>query len=164
MIAKSDNPEITFVLLGDGAGIMIDGILNVCPNDKKIKIVFEVSDPFKKEDLNGAYLVIDVNGKIQYRAIYDGKTDIAVSTLNGTVTLAVSSGGIKKVWRCEPLTVQHLENNLVAILPRDIESEKKIANICVELAEIKQRLGKEESKTDAFDARLTEIMNGYDLV
>lgn len=165
MIAKStDEPCITYRLLCDGTGIVTEGFLNVSPREKKLKISFEISTPHKKEDLVGAYLVLESDDKVQYRAIYDCITDVHLSTLSGKVSLAVSSGAAKKLWRCEPLTAQPLSDGSIAVLPFDINEEKKISDIRVELSEIKRRLCENEEKTSAFDDRLTEIMNGYDLV
>ena len=165
MIEKTFEPYVTYRLLCDDKSLVVDGFINVCPKERKIKIVFEISEPYTKDDLEGAYLVVDSNGEIQYRAIYDCCTDILASTLsNGTVKLAVSAGVIKKVWKCENLTIQHLDNGMIAMIPYDLDAEKKISNITVALSEMSRRLRAAEEKTASFDERLTEIMNGYDLV
>lgn len=147
---------IEYRLTEKGQGIFLKRVSELINTDTEIKFVFY------NAPLNST-VVFKSKDKSFYRTLNEkGECSIKENLLEGVVGITAFTSNHTKTWRCEKLYVSR-KNDAVMVVS-DIDLLDSIISLKLLYDELHIKATITESKCNKLDSKLTEILEGYDIV
>lgn len=152
-------PKITYKLLDNDTGVITARTPVV--TDVQAEICF---DGYPE---NALAVFKYGTGREVYRELVEGKCLIEFPERRGIVKVAVvdnTGTSSPRRWVCEQLQYYHIPSGEVIICPNDSNLPLEFVKLKIENEELRADNKKLHERLDELDARLTKIMEGYDIV
>lgn len=148
---------IEYRLTGKGQGIFLKRVSELLNGGTEIKFVFHNATP-------NSTVVFKSKDKPFYRTLNEsGECSINTDLLEGVVDITVFTSNHTKLWHCEKLYISK-KNDIVMVVAADIDLIDSITTLKLLYHELYVKAISLESKCDKLDSKLTEILEGYDII
>ena len=150
---------MTFHLLNDKTGVIVTRKPFLTSSTEEITITFENAPNFAN------VIFTDENGKTFYRSIKDNCCHIKIDLFSEgviSVVVTVPNGQVSPPkWICESLLCQK-NGKTVVISPNEAELSSIIANLRIEVSNVKALVEKQQKEFTLLDSKVSAISEGYD--
>lgn len=154
-----NEPNFVYKLLDNGRGV----ILTRNPQAVKDKLFLRFEGAPQ-----GALAVFQFdNGRESYQELKEGECSLKISTSKGEVKVSVitlDNNTTPKRWVCEQLKYHTAPCGDIFVCPNDMNLPQAVTELKLENEELRAENIKLHQRLDELDARLQNIMEGYDLV
>ncbi len=144
---------VQYKLLNNGRGV----ILTRQPEIVEGAVFFT----FEGTPAGATAIFITLDGKEYYRHA-DEACSVPASALVGETKVTVALLREGKQWKCEGLLGDPVQDG-VLIAPNDADLPGNVADLQIQLHEVRESFLRLEARYEALNQRLTEMMEGYDL-
>lgn len=150
--------KLKYKLLDSGEGILITRQPKLIPEE--VYVSFSGAPP-------DATAIFKTSEDSFYRNLTNGGCTAPINRMNGevSVTVCVLNGtGTAPKWTCEGIVCEKHKHGGTLVFPNDMNIPQRFADIKIEFDEHKKYVKKLEEKLGALENKLSEILEGYDLI
>jgi len=148
---------IKYRLTDKGLGIFADRVRELVDKGSVINFAFENAP-------NGTTAVFESKDKPFYRTLDDKcSCSIEEKFLDKTVSIAVFSPNHKNIWQCEKIYVTR-KNDVVMVSAEDIDLADELRKLKLFCNELDSRCSDLQKYCEKLESKLTELLNGYDII
>lgn len=106
------------------------------------------------------------DGTSYYRQLSGGKCYIPLDNIEGDVKITVALMGKTPVtrWSCEEIKIQRLEDGQVLVAPNDMNLPDKVIELYIENDTLRKDITGLTNKIAAIEQRLSDLLEGYDII
>ena len=128
-----------------------------------IELGEEIQFIFKNAPLNLTVIFKSENRSIYRTLSTNGECSINEKLLNGVVEVFAFTPNHVRIWNCEKLYVSK-KNDVVMVVAEDVDFSDSITKLKVICDELYDKIKTMEKHCDELDSKLTEILEGYDII
>lgn len=154
-----NEPKIVYKLLDILKGVILTRNVQIVSDE--ILVRFECAP-------EGAVAVFQFdNGREAYKELKDGECYLKLSGNEGNIKVTVIIlDGIctPKRWMCEQLVYSTLQSGEYTVFPNDMNLPQSVTELKIENEELRIENAKIHKRLDEIETRLTNIMEGYNLI
>jgi hypothetical protein len=150
--------KLKYKLLDKGEGILITRQPLLV--EEEIYVSFSGTPP-------NATAIFSTSEASFYRNLVNGGCTAPINKMNGEVSVTVcvlEGSGAGQKWTCEGLKCDKHKDGGTVLFPNDMNIPEKFAKIEIEFDEHKKHCIQIEEKLKNLENKLSEILEGYDLI